>query len=342
MLGAENGIIKQAQKSKKETVIGEEKEYINLAYSSASIKKINQEDKVVYATDLQEELAKITGDNNRINCTTSEENNGIIQVIFTDTKNKYLVDAKGSIEHKKALGYPTFATETTLANYGDYVNYSIDYDKDGDTSDDWRIFYNDGECIYLIASDYVILDEFATSYYGDSLILEGIAEVTSVDEAIIFLQDKEKWTNILGDEMVKYAVGATTIQMFADSWNQKHPDKKMYLSKGENGYYMGKTENPTSNSFGGEDDLYFFRKGSLSTYLTMGMWIASKSGNSFLIRTLDNTCDGTIDNINGRLYVNGFNGYYNGIRPIVCLKPEVILQSGEGTIDNPFEIELKQ
>ena len=40
-------------------------------------------------------------------------------------------------------------------NYGDYVDYPIDLNGDGNTTNDWRIFYNDGEHVFIIAADYV-------------------------------------------------------------------------------------------------------------------------------------------------------------------------------------------
>ena len=48
-----------------------------------------------------------------------------------------------------------FEEVVTSANYGDYVDYPIDINNDGDTTNDWRIFYNDGEHVYIIAADYI-------------------------------------------------------------------------------------------------------------------------------------------------------------------------------------------
>lgn len=43
----------------------------------------------------------------------------------------------------------------TASNYGDYVDYNVDINLDGNSTNDWRIFYNDGDNIFLIASDVV-------------------------------------------------------------------------------------------------------------------------------------------------------------------------------------------
>ena len=45
-----------------------------------------------------------------------------------------------------------------VESYGDYVDYPIDLNEDGNTTNDWRIFYNDGEHIFIIAADYVKSD----------------------------------------------------------------------------------------------------------------------------------------------------------------------------------------
>ena len=72
------------------------------------------------------------------------------------------------------------------------------------------------------------------------------------------------------------------------------------------------------------------------------MWLASK---------IDGATNLLKQNSSGYIVSNGtlaggaqgwaFDGIYTGIRPIVCLKQEVILKSGEGTIESPFEIEVK-
>ena len=44
---------------------------------------------------------------------------------------------------------------TEASHYGDYVEYNVDLNGDGDITNDWRIFYNNGENIFIIAADYV-------------------------------------------------------------------------------------------------------------------------------------------------------------------------------------------
>lgn len=49
----------------------------------------------------------------------------------------------------------SFVKIVTAENYGDYVDYPIDINGDGNTTNDWKIFYNNGTNIFLIAADYV-------------------------------------------------------------------------------------------------------------------------------------------------------------------------------------------
>ena len=46
-------------------------------------------------------------------------------------------------------------TVTDASHYGDYAEYNVDLNGDGDITNDWRIFYNNGENIFIIAADYV-------------------------------------------------------------------------------------------------------------------------------------------------------------------------------------------
>lgn len=329
-LTGENGILTQVRESKIQTEIGEENEAVELAYTGAKIEK-NGED--VDAEDLNTQFAK-----NGINAIASGA--GTITVTFPDTNRNYKIDRNGNVKYQKPIDYPTLATETTSVNYGDYVNYDMDYDKDGSTSDDWRIYYNDGERIYLIASEYVCIDEIPTIAYSDtySLNFENMG-FSKNDEVINFLLEKEEWTKVLGNDKAEYVTGATSIEMFINSWNQKHSEEKRYWEKGENGYYIGNTENPTDFSMElSQDDLYCIQKGT-DPCSTKGMWIASQTYDNKILRTIDNTCGG-LSNINGRIAALSSTHWYIGIRPIVCLKAEVILRSGEGTIDSPFEIEV--
>ena len=78
-------------------------------------------------------------------------------------KVTYEGSSDGTIVTPPAGEGENFAEAVTGTNYGDYVDYPVDLNEDGDTTNDWRIFYNNGENIFIIAADYVESDMVNTS-----------------------------------------------------------------------------------------------------------------------------------------------------------------------------------
>ena len=129
--------------------------------------------------------------------------------------------------------------------------------------------------------------------------------------------------------------------MYVASWNQNH-DEKIYLANGENGLLIGNTENPSNTSFSfstSPEDLYYVSTGTMPDRITNNMWIASKMDNGNIVRGGYNI-NSYESNTAGM--ITGNSGYlYCGIRPVVCLKEEVILNEGDGSLENPFIISVK-
>ena len=305
-LTGENGILTRADKASEETISANEEEMIKLAYSA--VRTIYIQDSV-NGEKLQAELNKIAGANSTT-CTDDESNN-CINILFKESMNEYIVNSKGEITYKKPIDYPTFATETTGEDYGKYVNYNIDYDNDGNTLDDWRIFYNDGNNIYLISSDYVVPEAYASAVGGyRSLNLEQLG-YTTVDMAIEFLLNTKNWDILKETTLAKYVTGAPTLEMYVSSWNQNH-DEKIYLSNGETGLLIGNTENPSNLNFSfttTPEDLYYVSNGSMPDAITNNMWIASKMDNGNIIRcgfninSYENNTTGMIHGSRWRIYL---------------------------------------
>ena len=96
MLSGDNGIITQAQNSKNETEIGNEKEQIGLAYSSAKSKKLNDGDySEIDADDINEQLII-----QEVNATASGANPIIVK--FNDSEREYEIDSNGDVEQRPA------------------------------------------------------------------------------------------------------------------------------------------------------------------------------------------------------------------------------------------------
>lgn len=310
-----------------------------MAYVSAAI---NNLEGGVTEENLRVELDKILNDtdkedrNKKTEVTTNTDES--LNVLFKETLHNYNINSSGNITYKKALDYPTLATQTTSANYGNYVNYNIDYDGDEDTSDDWRIFYNDGECVYLIASDYVYLPEYSNAYSNGGYRSFNLKRIgySTVDSAIEFLSNTNNWKSLVNENLAKYALGTPDIEMLVESWNQNHNEESIILTENENGYTLEFSGECSINS----DSLYQVTISDFPFNATIGMWIASKDINSKIFSLAGGFV--SFSTVNG---ADGFSSAASGascigIRPIVCLKPEVMLESGNGTIESPYEIAL--
>lgn len=104
-LTGDNGILKQADKAKTETTMGEEKEAIGLAYNGAKTEKLGG---VITAGDLNTQFTK-----NGIKATASGE--GTIKVDF-ETGRSYTLDAHGKIEE--------WIDIAKYVKVGDFVDYN--------------------------------------------------------------------------------------------------------------------------------------------------------------------------------------------------------------------------
>ena len=174
-------------------------------------------------------------------------------------------------------------------NYGDYVNYPIDLNKDGNTTNDWKIFYKDNNgYVYLIANNNQNL-------YTDILTLAGMQESTQnkycvywknipqYNEITDFVKTRYKmgwnksktnpniksvsqllntnnWKNLVNTNYAIDAIGAPTVEMWVESWNEKGYKKLYYNNNGDTGYCVGDVEAPTTMHIEGlstEDTLYF-------------------------------------------------------------------------------------
>ena len=226
-------------------------------------------------------------------------------------------------------------------NYGDYVNYPIDLNKDGNTTNDWKIFYKDNNgYVYLIANNNQNL-------YTDILTLAGMQESTQnkycvywknipqYNEITDFVKTRYKmgwnksktnpniksvsqllntnnWKNLVNTNYAIDEIGAPTVELWVESWNEKGYKKLYYNNNGDTGYCVGDVEAPTTMHIEGlstEDTLYF------PDYLAY--WLASPAaGHTGNLLCINNP---------GISYAY-FQFDYWTIRPVVCLKNDI---SGE-------------
>ena len=101
-LTGNNGILTKTQEAKEQTIIGQEKEQVELAYNSVSANKLGGN---VTSGDLQEELNRVLG-----NGKTEVTGENTLKIKFTDTNNIYTVSSNSGVEeYQKAEVTPVYA-----------------------------------------------------------------------------------------------------------------------------------------------------------------------------------------------------------------------------------------
>ena len=149
---------------------------------------------------------------------------------------------------------------------------------------DWKIFYNDGENVFLIATDYLkntkIPDTTISNldmtrsnkynvYWNDPLTnLNVTMDISSKyftmkDATSTFtntfsnewenyrvaasLLKTSEWTSLVDNKYAIEAVGSPTVEMWMSSWNALYPASQLYCNNGYAvGYYVGTTTIPTT------------------------------------------------------------------------------------------------
>ena len=262
-----------------------------------------------------------------------------------------------------AIGQPrsgrfVLTQDITPENYGDYVDYSIDLNDDGDTTNDWRIFFEDNENVYIIAAGLVkntkVNEEIVSPATLEEARIYGVdipeAKLlnTPIDKTIInkfMLTDAEEndninykatanlmstvhWSQFVDNDIAVAAIGGPTLEMFVKSWNQKYSGVPGYSeavcwwNTNLKGYQLTNTKDNEFHLYleGYENaPLYFLDHTEDACW---AYWLASPS-----IRTwredgtegLLGSCKQAIK-FNGWIAAGGLGTGKAGIRPLVCLK----------------------
>ena len=236
------------------------------------------------------------------------------------------------------------------------------YECESDGVSKWRIFYSDGTNIYLISDDYIHYDDTPETKQGNKLyqydeyrynfehVYSDYSGSNSINDKVkiwlskylaygsnatntqgsingaAYMLDIDIWNNYVGED-AEYAIGGPTIEMFCKSYKDTHPDKYIDYEVSTNGYtikWNTDTEYTTMSLELPEEDYnsIYIKADTKKAY---GMWIASPSSNgkTYLMCTYINKVTDTY----------GYNDYYSaryGLRPIVCLSSDVILEKGSG------------
>ena len=352
MLTGDNGILTQAQNASKQTNIGKEKEDIALAYDGAKTEN-NVEDVTA------EELSNQFNLNGVKNATVTDTGNGSIIVTFTEsdgTTRTYTIDANENIS--LITGNAKEILDNASIAYGKIVS---NYDIDGSTGVNWKIFNSDGVNIYLIAGDYINYDKIPNSKENNKLnqsdsfqdaafftnILDdynGSSDITSGNpaykwlnkyyekqytseynnmKAVAYMLDTNVW-NTFKEETASYAIGAPTLEMLFDSYNKKYGTQYECQATSKEGYLIRTTA----------DSEWEVRiTGLLGTNDELYTISNQNNALSYWIASPSNYNDwiGHAGFSLLSVYYSGtttYSSYYAndiGFRPIVCLKSDVNL-----------------
>ena len=233
------------------------------------------------------------------------------------------------------------------------------YECASDGVNKWRIFYSDGNNIYLIADDYIHYDDTPATNQGQQLdqygdyrysfgnVYKDYRGSNSINDkvkiwlskylsygsnatntqgsinGVAYMLDIDIWNNYAGED-AEYAIGGPTIEMYCESYKDTHPDKYIENNVVTNGYnikWNTDTEYTTSLELPEEDYNSIYVKSGKAN----GMWIASPSADGLVYLMCTDQ-----DYVTS---IYGYNSYYGniwGLRPIVCLNSDVILENGSG------------
>ena len=349
MLTGENGILKKASTAKEKTLEAEYEEKIKLAILGARDNDGN------FNKDLLNEELKKYGLSGVIdeNGTTTVEKNGKTYTI----DNKGILTSKDSTENDNNKGI----TAQMVAEHPEtYYGLKVTNYTSTNGQNDWRIFYSDGDHIFLITGDYVDLsvanrlssntgmtkigDKYRVYWKTEPSSLQTVDDTVKTrfkatgytlnssnanSKCVSRLLNTSNWESYKDNNgMAEYAVGGSTIEMWMDSWNKRYPSDKLYCNNtNSNGYYVGTSSKPTNSYI--DSSVMSVKEG----YKNSTLYYPCKSGVS---DGADNchsywlASPSALNSIGVLLvFYNGhvsFNGYFStnmGLRPVVSLNSEI-------------------
>lgn len=128
---------------------------------------------------------------------------------------------------------PTLVSAITPNDYGKTINYSAN------GVDNWRVFYNDGENVYIISSNYINMDKVAVDLSKVKMSRENgkynvIWTIDTNTEAVEILTNTNNWTAFATGKGGESATGGPTYEMLANSWNQNPKTNSIKINSTQN------------------------------------------------------------------------------------------------------------
>lgn len=249
MLSGENGILGRATDAKTKTEQATIDEKVKMAVVSAKTEgygKIESESAYKALNEGLKEAGYI-----------AEEDITSLPKTITIDENKYIIRKDGEIVK---VGEPEEIGKIANAeNYGDLIK---GYYAGGERN--WRIFYNDGNNVWITPTSYAILNkEIAENLGVDVNIAVNRGYVTwSRDASGNFkkgiecakdLANTDNWKYYVDEKYAIKAMGGPTIEMFANSYNQKYPNGEKgiieYTGDDTNGYTLKWSKDKDYNNY---------------------------------------------------------------------------------------------
>ncbi len=370
-LTGDNGILTKAVTAKKDTENASAKERIQIEVMASY-----GEDGILDIDTLKSNMsahipdAVVEGDTFPITVTLDGQTviidgNGNVE-IQDETKDKELIEAKDIATNPDIFKR---VTEGKVLNYGDTLKVTDAEGNQVDLDVEWKVFYAEGNDIYLIASDYVPVSKLASQKdslgftdngnYNIYWNTSSDFKVANIDAAIVSrfmlnqeaiftkdnnnykmtacLLDASKWETFRDTRWAdeNNVIGSPTLEMWIASWNKKYTTEtntadKLYCNRASStGYYVGTTNEPTTTQISSN---------------VMSVKQGYQDELYYPHRAEYNSCSGywlASPSANGRYgEMNvGYGGYvgdndcsinYCGVRPLVHLKSGIKLkQQGE-------------
>ena len=212
MLTGDNGIVSQAQNAKDETVIAEEKESLGLARTACILS--HPERTIVEDTELEEELKK----NNKDVSVTG--GTGDLEVIFNDTKHKYIVGQDGTIEQLPegdgnylvgSTYYDTLQEALTNAEEGATIRVMSNVTENSDITLEKDITINtNGKTINFSGEKRITIND------GVNVSLNGKGTITGETNQSLILNNGNLETSNVTIESSEYGMARAAIYMMGE------------------------------------------------------------------------------------------------------------------------------
>lgn len=366
-LTSENGIVKQATKNKERNEIAKVEEEARLEYSNLILEK--QIDGNGEKTELSDVIERLENKGYDI---VEKDGKDYIKIIDGYYEIK-LEEEQVSIANEKTKGIIGSSKMTakkiaqTADKTGIYGEKVINYTCPNTTGVSiWRIFYADTENIYLIADDYVNIDNVPKkekivdndsngkhSKLSMQDVFRDYAGAASIDStfankwlssywknnststninirAVAYILDISGWNTLYKGDNAEYAIGGPTVEMFVKSWNDTH--------NGDEQISCSADSDVDIKGYGYKvkfvNGTYDISEGGLARDEYNSIYVKSDNKNAEAM-WLASPATGIVANrsiylmrveYRGLLDFSGYGGSIVGFRPVVCLNSEVSLQ----------------